>query len=671
MASDIPQSPSPREPSQCSDAQGGAELCSAEAVLRESEEKFRIAFENAPMGMSIIGPRGEYLAVNPALCSMFGYSRDELLRGTLHHITHPDDVERGNLWIKKMMSGDYSEPEFEKRYIHRDGHVVWGLVRAQWVRNEDGSPRMSVVHVLDITERKRAEQALLNQERQLREAHAIAKMGHFQLELSDHSMIWALALYEMLEFAPQSEPASFALFTSRFHPEDRPSVEEALRAAVTLGVTRDLICRLLLPAERIKYVRMICRAEGDTTGKAQRVSGILQDVTQSCQAEQQRAQLEQQLHQAQKMEAVGLLAGGIAHDFNNLLTVIGGNASLALLDTGREGRLAELLTEIVQGADSAAELTRQLLAFSRKQVIAPRTLNLNQVVTQMRSMLHRLLGEDLELEIRLDPEVGQARLDQAQIERILFNLAANARDAMKDGGTLTIETRNVVLDDEYCRMHAQVPSGPYVMLALSDTGIGMSQETQARVFEPFFTTKGPGCGTGLGLATVYGAVRQNHGFIEVYSELGWGTTFKIYFPRVDQPADSLRSEPFAASLLGHEIVLVVEDDDRVRSLATRILMRHGYRVYSYPNGRQALAEIPSLNGPVDLIITDVVMPEMNGKAFAERASAIYPEAKVLYTSGYSENVIERHGALDPGLEFLPKPYSSEQLARRVREVLDG
>lgn len=671
MASDHSQNPPAREPSHAVDAPGNIELARADAVLRESEEKFLIAFENAPMGMSIIGPKGEYLAVNPALCSMFGYSRAELLKGTLHHITHPDDIERGNLWIRKMMSGDYSEPEFEKRYIHRDGHVVWGLVRAQWVRNEDGSPRMSVVHILDITERKRAEQVLLNQEHRLREAHAIARMGHFQIELSDNSMSWADSLFDMLEIEPGPESPTYATFVSRIHPEDRAQIVEAHRAVVKEQSTRDLVCRLLLPSERIKYVRMISRAEYESSGKPGRISGILQDVTQSCQAEKQRARLEEQLHQAQKMEALGLLAGGIAHDFNNLLTVIGGNASLALLDVGEDSKTAELLLEIVRGADSAAELTRQLLAVSRKQVIAPRTLNLNQIVTQSLSMLRRLLGEGVELRTELDPELGQALLDQAQVERILFNLAANARDAMKDGGTFKLQTKNVELDEDYCRLHAQSQAGSHVMLALADTGIGMSKETQSRVFEPFFTTKAPGCGTGLGLATVYGAVRQNRGFVEVYSELGWGTAFRIYFPRVDQPADRLTLERPTGSLLGHETILIVEDDARVRSLATRVLNRHGYRVYAFSNGKEALAEIESLRGVIDLIVTDVVMPEMNGRIFAERASVLHPEAKVLYTSGYSENVIGRHGALDPGLEFLPKPYTSEQLTRRVREVLQG
>ncbi len=510
----------------------------AEDLLHENEEKFRIAFENAPTGMSIVRANGQYLSVNAALCQMLGYSRDELLSGTLHRITHPDDLERTDRWIRKMVAGDLSEPECEKRFIHRDGHVVWGVVRARWLREADGTPRFAVVHVQDVTERKRAEE--------------------------------------------------------------------------------------------------------------------------------QRQRLEAQLHQAQKMEAVGQLAGGIAHDFNNLLTAIGGNAAVAQTEPGVPEPARTMMGEISQAVASAANLTRQLLSFSRQQVIAPRVLNLNDVILQLQPLLRRLLGEQLELRNALAADLGQVRIDPGQLEQVVVNLAVNARDAMMGGGTLTVESANVRLGQDYVRSHPLAPPGDYVLLAVSDNGAGMTAETRARIFEPFFTTKEPGRGTGLGLAVVYGVVKQHGGMVEVYSELGHGTTFKIYWPRVDAPPEAW-VEPAGELRGGTESVLLVEDDAAVRTPALRMLKRLGYEAMSHASGAEALAALP---GRIDLLITDVVMPGMNGRELAERLARLRPGLRVLYASGYTQNVIAHHGVLEPGIEFLAKPYSLDSLARRVREVLE-
>ena len=649
----------------------------AEEVLRESEEKLRIAFENAPVGMGIVGPSGRFLNVNPALCRMFGYSRERLTAGTFKDITHPDDVERSNCWVRQIIAGDYREPELEKRYLHQDGHVVWGLVRAQWVRNDDGSARMSIVHITDITERKRAQEALLERERQLRQAHELARTGHWSIELPGGEIRWAESVFRLLELDPAGSPPSLELALSRVHPGDVAAVRETLRAAVEDQQPSDVVCRLLFPDGRIKHFRGICHPERDGDGRPLRVSGVFQDITIMCEAEAQRARLEEQLQRARRMEAIGYLAGGIAHDFNNLLTVIGGNASLALLDVDPASRLAVLLAEITQAVGSATQLTRQLLAFSRKQVIEPRVMNLNERIRSLTCMLRRLLGETLELETILDPELGQVRFDGSQAEQMLINLAVNARDAMPDGGKLTIRTANVDLEDTSGPDGGLV--GPFVLLEVADTGAGMSEETRQRIFEPFFTTKEGGRGTGLGLAVVDGAVAQNQGHIEVASTLGHGSTFRIYLPRVQAPPpvsrkpraplDVSRTGRTVAPTGGQECIFFVEDDAAVRIMGERVLAREGYQVRAFANGADALAATRDGSRAVDLVVTDVVMPGMNGRVLADELRRLSPSLKVLFTSGYTRDVIGQHGVLEEGVQFLPKPYSFEDLARKVREVL--
>jgi signal transduction histidine kinase/CheY-like chemotaxis protein len=387
----------------------------------------------------------------------------------------------------------------------------------------------------------------------------------------------------------------------------------------------------------------------------------------------ERNRLQSQLRQAQKMESVGRLAGGVAHDFNNLLTAITANIELALLDLRPSDPLHELLGEVHRAADSAANLTRQLLAFSRKQVIAPRVVNLNDIVGDLQRMLKRLLGEDIDLRVRLDPALWQVRVDPGQMEQILVNLAINARDAMPQGGVLTLETGNSRLDEEYARTRSYVVPGEYVMIGVRDEGTGMSEEVKAHLFEPFFTTKAHGKGTGLGLAMVYGAVKQNQGSIEVESAPGEGATFRIYLPRVDAAPEPLPTRGPARLPGGTETIIVVEDDDKVRAVVVGLLSRLGYTVHAHGSGAEALATLRGgdLRGPLHLLITDIVLPGMNGRKLALEVTALRPEIRVLYTSGYSESVVIDQGVLDPGIEYLSKPYSIEELARRVREVLDS
>jgi PAS domain S-box-containing protein len=388
----------------------------------------------------------------------------------------------------------------------------------------------------------------------------------------------------------------------------------------------------------------------------------------------ERRALEQQLRQAQKMEAVGRLAGGIAHDFNNLLMVISGYSEFLLERIGDEPTLRGHAQEIANAAGRATSLTRQLLAFSRKQMLAPKIVDLNSVVTENVKMLTRLIGEDIDLVMVPGPDIGSVKADPGQIEQVIMNLAVNARDAMPHGGKLTIETANVTLDANYSRFHAPVRPGDYVMLAISDTGVGMDADTQAHIFEPFYTTKGLK-GTGLGLSTVYGIVKQSEGYIWLYSEAGKGTSFKIYLPRFSATGEALATQPALAADVeqpspGHETILIVEDEENLRRLARQSLENQGYRVIDAPDGATAIQISQAHKGPIHLLLTDVIMPGMNGRELANKLSPTRPEMRVLYMSGYTENHIGHNGTLDEGITLLQKPFTLPALKAKVREMLD-
>jgi PAS domain S-box-containing protein len=392
---------------------------------------------------------------------------------------------------------------------------------------------------------------------------------------------------------------------------------------------------------------------------------IAEDVTEH------RA-LEQQLRQAQKMEAIGRLAGGIAHDFNNLLMVISGYCEFLVDGTAPDSKLRGPAQEIANAAQRATTLTRQLLAFSRKQMLAPKVLDLNSIVTENLKMLTRVIGEDIELVMAPGEELGAVKADPGQIEQVIMNLAVNARDAMPKGGKLTIETGNVSLDDNYARYHNPLKPGEYVMLAITDTGTGMDSETQNHIFEPFFSTKGPK-GTGLGLSTVYGIIKQSEGYIWVYSERGKGTTFKIYLPRVTASGELLSAEApieIAKVEAGREVILLVEDESTLRGLVRQYLQNQGYTVLEAHSGAAALRSASYYSGPIHLLLTDVIMPGMNGRELAQQLSTVRPDTKVLYMSGYTENVIGHNGTLDQGVNLLQKPFTLPALKTRVREALD-
>jgi len=383
--------------------------------------------------------------------------------------------------------------------------------------------------------------------------------------------------------------------------------------------------------------------------------------------------LEKQFLQSQKMEAVGRLAGGVAHDFNNLMTVIIGYSEILLMNPTLDNKNRYYIEQIKSSGDSAASLTQQLLAFSRKQILQPKVVNLNKLAADIKKMLTGIIGEDIELFTTFEPELGMIRADPAQIEQVIVNLGVNARDAMPGGGKLTIETKNVYLDGAYCASHASMREGWYIMLAVSDTGQGMDEETKKHIFEPFFTTKEKGKGTGLGLATVYGIVKQNGGHIWIYSELNEGTTFKVYFPRIDNTDKEGDPGGMKNNLVGgHETILLVDDEEVVRNMIATTLKTFGYTVLQAESGEEALQIYEqSSEKPIHLMITDVVMPGMSGYELVKQLSKKIPDIKVLYISGYTDNTIVHHGMLNKGLHFLQKPFTPNVLAEKVREVLDS
>jgi hypothetical protein len=391
--------------------------------------------------------------------------------------------------------------------------------------------------------------------------------------------------------------------------------------------------------------------------------GIVRDISD-------KKKLESQPHQSQKMEAFGQLAGGVAHDFNNLLTVISGYSEVLLSKLPADDPKTKMVDQIHRAGERAASLTRQLLAFSRQQVLEPRVVDLNVIVNDLDKMLRRLIGEDVQYSIALAPGISPVKVDPGQIEQVIINLAVNARDAMPQGGKLTIETSEVELDDSYTAAHPEVRPGRFVRLAISDTGCGMQPDVKARIFEPFYTTKGVGQGTGLGLAVVHGIVKQSGGNIDVYSEPDIGTTFRVYLPTVQQPAAAASAEARGVPKFGSETILLVEDEESVRDLATFVLRECGYTVMTAPQGLAALQLMATCREQIDLLVTDVVMPEMGGRKLAETLLAEHPELKVLFMSGYTDDAVVRHGVLQANANFLQKPFTPNSLADKVRAVLD-
>lgn len=517
-------------------------------------------------------------------------------------------------------------------------------------------------HVAAAIEHKRSEEQLRESEARYRSLVQSAVYGIYRATAAGRFLAVNPALISMLGYESEEEMLALNVGTDVYlESSDR---EHLISELLAMRRWEGVEVKWRRKDGKSITVRLSGRLVRDDAGNAAYIEGIVEDVTE-------RRMLEQQLRQSQKMEAVGRLAGGVAHDFNNLLTVIRGYTEILLSDVAEGDVRRSELEEIMKASDRAGALTKQLLAFSRQQVLAPKVLNLNTIVLNMHNLLRRLLGEDVDLQTVLDPELGHVKADPSQIEQVLMNLAVNARDAMPMGGRLTIETTNVELTENWGRDLINAKPGQYVMIAMTDSGAGMDEATKARVFEPFFTTKEQGKGTGLGLSTAYGIVKQSDGYISVYSEVGIGSTFKVYLPRMDTVREATPSAPaVVATHRGSETVLLVEDEEGVRKLVSGILARQGYRVLEATSGEEAFEMVHEYSGKIDLLLSDVVLVGMSGRELAERLRIQMPALRVIYMSGYTDDAIVRHGVLTESAEFLQKPFSSENLLRKVRAVLE-
>jgi PAS domain S-box-containing protein len=640
----------------------------SENALRESQERYRVLFETAKDAIFVSDETGRFVDVNQAACEFLGYSREELLK------LSPKEIDADPIGYDafiKVRDGLADKISFEINQIKKDGTHLPVEITGSFF-NEKGQQRALAI-ARDITGRKLSEKLLRESEAKHRLLAENTVDCIWQMNLDLEFTYINQAIFQLLGYTTKEWIGSKL-------PEHCSSEEmENLQTLMT-----DLLVNLQDKTTPVFETSLYhkngeeipCEVSGkivlDDAENPIYFQGTVRNITERRRAEQERKQLEAQLHQAQKMEAIGTLAGGIAHDFNNILTTIIGNTELALMDVIKDKSLRKKIEEIKKAGKRAASLTHQLLAFSRKQIVQPKILNINELLTDIEKMLGRLIGEDVELLTIPEPELWRVEIDPGQIEQVIMNLAVNARDAMPKGGNLTIETANADLDGNFFREHGIKGEKPghYVMLTISDTGSGMDKETQKHIFEPFFTTKEVGKGTGLGLSTIYGIIKQNNGFVRVYSEPGQGSTFKVYLPRVRGNAEPEEKEQTPVDdLSGSETVLIVEDNDSLRNFAQKVLHIYGYRTLNAENGEDALRVCKEHDGQIDLMITDVVMPKMGGKKLSERLQPLYPQMKVIYMSGYTDNAIVHHGVLEPGLNFLEKPFTPESLGRKVREAL--
>ena len=686
-----------------------AELAESNRALREAQRQQQALLDGIPDLAWLKDRESRFIAVNQPLAQACGVPREQLVGKTDLDIWPRELAERYRADDAEVMRSGRMK-RVEEPLATPQGQLVYIETIKIPILDEQGQVIGTAGIARDVTERRRA-QEMLQQARDALEARvqertaellrmnralqaeiaerqraeeALRENRNFLQTMIDHLPVSVFVktpdgrFVLWNKFAEQLFGASREAILGKtdydFFPRDqadffRQKDLETLESGKVLDIPEEPIDSMSLGRRWLHTVKVPVY---DARGVPQYLLGISQDITDQKRAEEEKAGLQAQLLQAQKMEAVGRLTAGIAHDFNNLLTAINGFSELVRSQLRPEDPLYEPVDKVLSAGQRAAHLVRRLMAFSRKEASRPQVVDVNSVVTELNQMLRRTIGEDIHLELRLAPQLWPVNIDPTHLDQVIVNLAINARDAMVSGGRLTIETCNVVLDQAYAARHLEVQPGEYVQLTVSDTGIGMSDEVKAHLFEPFFTTKGAGQGTGLGLATVYGIVKQNGGHIWVDSREGRGTTFKIYLPRAGQLVPPGPGAPASdAAPSGRETILLVEDHDSVRDMARRVLESAGYKVLEACNGREALQLANSYTDTIHMLLTDVIMPDLGGKALAEQLTQTRAGLRVLFMSGYTDDTIVHHGVLDKGVALLPKPFGPVELARKVREVMDA
>ncbi|MGC8784731.1 MAG: PAS domain S-box protein [Armatimonadota bacterium] len=641
--------------------------------MRIGKAFHRMALEQAPDAVMVttadLDPPGPFIVyVNSAFTRLTGYSREEM-EGKTPRVLQGERTQREVLDdLKRCLQR--GQPFVGRTFNYRkNGEEFLMEASIAPLRDESGNITHFMAVLRDVTDVWRVEEALRQNERLLQHISDTLPAVLFIYDIENERLTYvSRESFAIIGYLPGELTAGDTPLEGLVHPDDLPLLEKGMLKLqrASDGTMVEAECRVRHRAGDWKWLALRTVVfDRFPDGSARQLLGVAIDVTES-------RRLREQLVQSSKLESLGRLAGGVAHDFNNLLTVIQSYAEMAQSVLPEEHLAHTYVGQILKASEQASNLTNQMLVFARRRIISPQVFNLNELVREAEVLLRRLIPENIQMVTALSPDLWQVHADPTQIEQVILNLAINARDAMPEGGVLTIETANVTLDETYVAHHAEVQQGEYVLLAVSDTGIGMDERTLARVFEPFFTTKEVGKGTGLGLSTCYGIVKQAGGSIWVYSEPGKGTTFKVYLPRATGIPTVLPERVERRRVAGgNETVLVVEDNDAVREVAVAALQARGYRVLQAANGEEALELAQGLAEPVHLLLTDVIMPGLSGAVLAAKLREIQPQVKVLYTSGYTENVIVHHGVLVEGTAFLPKPYRPAELARRVREVLDS
>ena len=641
----------------------------ADETLKRSEEKYRELFEKGSDILYIHDLEGNLIQTNLSFKKVYGWESDDLANLNVLDLIPERYKNKFKNYLNRVLEKGRDEGlmtvltkegreivvEYNNKLIYK-GTVPIGV---------QGSAK-------DITNRLRNELALRKSEARLKEAQRIAKVGSWQLNLLTDNLTWSDEVFRIFEVNKEHFGASYEAFLSVIHPEDQYAVNNAHAQSTANETPCKITYRLLMPDERIKYVTEEFEPSYNPEGKPVRSIGTIQDITEIKQAEKERENLQKQLYESQKLEAIGILAGGVAHDFNNMLSGIMGYTELVMKEMRPADPLQKKLQAIVDITDRSANLTRQLLAFARKQTIEPVVFDLNESIEAILKMIRRIIGENIELEWLPGAGSYTVMMDPSQLDQIIVNLCVNAGDAITNIGKITIETDIVSIDQAYCASHAEFSPGEYVLLAVSDDGCGMDKKTSDHIFEPFFTTKDSGKGTGMGLPTVYGVVKQNDGFINVYSEPGQGTTIKIYLPlKTDK---SIRKKTTSNEIIPHsqgETVLIVEDESSLLEMNLMLLEHLGYVTFSAETPSEAIRIIHEKSKKIDMVITDVIMPEMNGRELLEQLQRIQPEIKHLFMSGYTANIISHQGILDEGVHFIQKPFTLKDLAIKIRTVLIG